>query len=454
MSTRRRAPARRRVVRRAPARRARAPAPRKHYPFVPQEYSAEDYQSPADVARIEAAEAARQKRNASSGLFKSIGSGIGSVVAGPMGSAFGGKAGQLLADIVGFGDYHVNGNSLMTGGLSPPQIVNSVNRGGFIIRHREYLGDLLSQTAFTVSQFPINPGVNSTFPWLSQVAVAFEEYEMRGIIFEFKSLSSDAVLSTGANSALGYVAMATQYNSASAPFQDKKALENYEFANSNKPSCSFYHPIECKRRLNVDTHLYVRTGSVPTGQDQRLYDLGELNVAVGGMQAASAVVGELWCTYEVELFHPKFVLDAGVLTDHFIGTTWANATPLGVSVGPVSQLGSNLGCIVNPTGIIWPYNISDGQYMVTLGWHGTGAVAAGYPALTGVNCTVAQYWLGDTTTAFNSPTTGVSTLFMSMNFVVIITGLSASLTFGAAGTLPTTPQTLDLWICELAEVQH
>lgn len=85
-----------------------------------------------------------------------------------------GRLGHLVSKITGFGDYEIEGNSIMRGGLSPPEVVNSADRGGFIVRHREYITDINAATAFTNQAFPINPGIKTTFPWLGAVASAFE----------------------------------------------------------------------------------------------------------------------------------------------------------------------------------------------------------------------------------------------------------------------------------------
>jgi len=135
----------------------------------------------------------------------------------------------LSALISGFGDYKVNENSLLTGGIAPPEVVNSVNDGGVIIRHREYLGDIPATIDFTITRYFINPGYTLTFPWLSHIATSFEQYKLRGMIFEFKSLSSDAVLSSATSSALGAVIMATQYDVLDTPFPNKFTMENYLF---------------------------------------------------------------------------------------------------------------------------------------------------------------------------------------------------------------------------------
>ena len=175
----------------------------------------------------------------------------------------------MLKSLTGFGDYVVNENSLMRLPImNPPEVVNS--SAGFIVRHREYITDVVAHAAFTNVSFALNPGMNQTFPWLAGVAASFESYEWRGLVLEYKTNYSDAISTTGS---LGTVIMATSYNANDVAFTNKLEMENYEFANSNKPSLSVYHPVECERNQNVLNHLYVRTGAVGT-QDLRMYDLG------------------------------------------------------------------------------------------------------------------------------------------------------------------------------------
>lgn len=383
------------------------------------------------------------------GTFASGGRYLGEMVGGPVGGMLGGKLGELLAHISGFGDYQIQGNSLMEGGLSPPEIVNSVNRGGVIVRHREYLGDINAAQVFTVTNYAINPGLSTTFPWLAAIASAYEEYEFRGLIFEFKSLSSDAVLSSATSSALGYVAMATQYNAAAPNFQDKKALENYEYSNSSKPSCTFIHPVECKKRLNVDTHLYVRTGAVPTGQDQKTYDLGEFNIAVGGCQASTGVLGELWCTYEIELFHPRYIIDNGVLTDHFQCSACTATGNVHLGTSRVLGSGSNLGCsILTNNTIVFPNYIVDGEYYLSFNWSGT-SIAVNQVTYTATNgCTLLSPFANDTSFLIQSPQSTIVCISYSNVIVAKITGPNATITM-TGGAIPTN-SLCDLFICEMA----
>lgn len=386
------------------------------------------------------------------GVIHDIGGEIGSMLGGPIpivgpvvGKFLGGKLGHLVEKITGFGDYQVKNNSILRGGMSPPQVINSMNNGGYIVRHREYICDINASTDFTIQTFPINPGMAVTFPWLSQIAGSFEEYKWRGVLFEAKSLSSDAVLSTATSSALGAVIMATQYNCLSPPFTDKRSMENYEFASSAKPSISQIHPVECSSALTPLTKLYVRNGAIPDNADQRLYDLGEFNIATQGMQSNTGVVCELWVTYEVEFYKNKYnPID---MTDHFdLLNGYSTTQPLGTSPALMNASavvrGSSLGCTIADSvglgsNILFPKNVSSGIYLITVTWIGTVSAVLTYPAINCVGCTQLQWWQGDLANSQASPVNGVTSLTACVQYFVKINAQNAYVYFLTGATLPT-----------------
>jgi hypothetical protein len=339
----------------------------------------------------------------------------------------------------------------MEGGMSPPQIVNSIDNGGMIVRHREYLQDINSTTVFTNQSFDLNPGLVATFPWLSQLAVGFEQYKFRGLVFEFKSLSSDSIV-TSSNGALGAVIMATQYNALNANFPDKKTMENYEFANSDKPSRSFFHPVECKASLTTVTNLYVRSSAVPSNADQRLYDLGNFQIATVGMQSATGVLGELWCTYEIELYKPKLVAALGLnlLTDHYQLGAIQSALPLGTAAATKLVSGSNIGTSLSGASnnlISFPATVQDGSFMLIYQIT-CGSTATTAPAIS-VNASVSSLSLfnGDTTNSANTfATDSCHNCYIMYTFKIIAAGAQISL--GTAGAFGGTP-TGDLFIVQL-----
>ncbi|UYD39079.1 MAG: capsid protein [Wigfec virus K19_227] len=371
---------------------------------------------------------------------------------GKVGKWIGTKLGHMLGQITGFGDYEVKGNSIMDGGMTPPQIVNSVENGAVIVRHREYIGDIASTIAFNLTAYPINPGMSSTFPWLAQMAQSFEQYEMRGCIFEFVSTSSDSVLSSGTSTALGSVMLATEYDSLESTFSGKREMLNHEFANSTKPSVNIIHPIECKRDRTPVSQLYIRSEDVPTGGDKRLYDLGNFQLATEGMQAAAGTLGELWVSYECAFYKQKFdpIVTSDGLTDHFQLTGVTNTLIFGTGVNPVvsSTLGGTIQSATRR--YYWDPAIYSGKYLFCWYVQGTSTPALATPNLSAaVNCVALNYWNNDTTQVVGSPNGLTSSNMMKM-WVYEVTAPAAYIEFGA-GTLPTSVTSGDLWVTQISQ---
>lgn len=374
-----------------------------------------------------------------------------------IGSFLGGKLHDLVSHITGFGDYDIEQNSIMTGGLSPPEVMNTTNHGGVVVRHREYIGDIGATTAFTLASFALNPGLNTTFPWLSNVAESYEEYRWRGLLFEFKSLSSDAVLSASTSSALGSVIMATEYNVLNPNFVDKKEMENYDKANSSKPSCTFIHPVECAASQTPVDKLFVRSGVPPAGADLRLYDLGNFQIATVGMQAATGVAGELWATYEVEFFKPRYLVgggsgpgDAGAM-DHFNlnagGGVPVAANPFGPLPARSSQ--STLGGTLSNVTYTFPSNVTDGNFMVYWRVRGASSAAVTNPSVTTSALVLLSLQENNSATVTFNPVNGTTTSVMSITLFVTVTSGGATITLGTGGTFPGSMTYGDLYVVQI-----
>lgn len=363
-------------------------------------------------------------------------------IGGQIGGWLGHGAQKIIGALTGFGDYNVSDNSLMEGGLNPPQIINSVTKGGIILRHREYLQDITASGTFRLQSFDVNPGLSDSFPWLSNVAASFEEYAMRGICYEFKSMSSDSVLSSSASTALGTVIMATSYNVLNPNFQSKREMENYEFANSSKPSVSFMHPIECKKSLNPVSELFIRTGPVPATGDARLYDLGNFQIAVEGMQnAGTGTIGELWCTYEIELYKPKYNVPETSSADRFVLTNVTDTAPLGSSY--IANGNNNIGCTISAGNkVSFPPNLSGGKYFFL--WNTAYDVSCSWNSMTvaiahGGLLSFFQSDLGDDhymQSDLKSILSTTSPIFICQGFLVQITGPGCTVTFANIGIAP------------------
>lgn len=249
-----------------------------------------------------------------------------------------------FANMLGFGEYTVQQNSLMNSidlGTSPPTVRNTKRGEATILSHREYIGDLKSGTfvsgtsPYDITTYAINPGNSALFPFGAKIAQCFQEYELRGMIVELKTLSSDFAQ----NLVMGSHFCGTQYNSLNAPPADKLELENLEYSTSAKPSCSIIHPIECARSLDVNTHLYIADDNNYEGGDKRFYDLGQLHIGSQGIPVSNVPIAEIWISYEVALYKPiikpnlihSYTLETLGITDL---TPFGSTISLGVENSP------------------------------------------------------------------------------------------------------------------------
>lgn len=246
--------------------------------------------------------------------------------------------------IMGYGGYRRKAGKNVSMGMAPAKVRNTSS--GVIISHREYVGDVTSTSIFHNNTFFINPGMPQLFPWLSKVAQNFEEWVPRGMLGYFKSTSSDAVVSTNANAALGAITIATDYNAMNPPMGSRLQMENYEYAVSGKPSLDLMHPIECSKRQNPLSTLYIRTTPPPDNADLRLYDLGLLQIATEGMQAAAGICGQFWITYEIELRKPKIVADSLIEASLFLLT----GTEIPAGTSPLTPFGTSSSPPLLPSG--------------------------------------------------------------------------------------------------------
>lgn len=234
------------------------------------------------------------------------GGAVGSLFGAPTtGTSFGTGLGAALSRWLGSGDYKVASNSVVSQSLKGNASIPSMHAEGqsVIVRHKEFVTEVRGYNTFKVrGSYDINPGRAETFPWLAGVAARFQEYKIRGLVWHYVPTSGTAV--SGTNPALGTVMLQTSYRSNDDPPAHKMEVLNEYWSSEAVPSEAFCHPIECDPKENPFNIQYVRTGSVPEGDSKLLYDLGTTHLCVSGQQTNDMVLGDLWCTYEIELKKP------------------------------------------------------------------------------------------------------------------------------------------------------
>lgn len=354
----------------------------------------------------------------------------------------------------GSGDYSLTSNSLINGGgvAQDAQIMPAGPRSTRIL-YREYLGDVFTHPttpgAFFVASYDVNPGLLSTFPWLAPIAQQYEQWTPNGVVFEFRSTSSEYV----ATQALGSVIMAAEYDQLDTVYANKQEMLNSAYANECKPSCNILHGIECAKEDRPIQVLFVRSAQVPVGGDIRDYDCARFSIATQGGATANLNLGSLYVHYDItfrkeQLFNG--VAAKGLLFDMIYGNSGVSGV---TSAAPLPTLAS--GNIRAPgsvpimtigglgTTIIFPSWIQNGRYLINYILQATVNTAAGTVAAT-TNCAI-PVLQNALTNIYPNPNTlqeGGNVGFR-FNVVVDITGPNAVLTF--SGFTVTAPK-FNCWL--------
>lgn len=240
----------------------------------------------------------------------------------------------------GRGEYHTNALVNGDGKLKVAKTNGATldEHGSIMIEKREFVSEINStgSSDFSVQTFNVNPALKSVFPWLSQTATNFDEWESIQMIFEYESVISETSVSSVGS--LGTVIMAANYNSGSAAFTSFPQMVEYGGAVRGKISDQIVCGIESDpEKLANDACLYTRAGSVPSNQDIKTYDLAKFQLGLFGVPTAYVAgtqIGLLFVRYVVKLSKPKLYDSLGfsIGCDQFEGNTALSATlPFGTS---------------------------------------------------------------------------------------------------------------------------
>jgi len=173
-------------------------------------------------------------------------------------------------------------------------------------------------------------------------------YKWKTLVFTYKSTSSDVISST--SGALGTVTLSSDYNALDGGYTDLREMNNAEYSNSQRPSTSFMHAVDC-RKFQQKAY-YVRSGPPPESADLRLYDGAITTLATSGMAVAGGGIGQLWVTYTCEfikpIFHSDLSTNTQVIYQKLPDTCATYSAPNFAMLGALTSLESvgNVGCTI------------------------------------------------------------------------------------------------------------
>lgn len=302
---------------------------------------------------------------------------IGGLLYGAVRGATGGQnlysgMGGYIPRTRGSGSYALN--SLIQGSnVMVPQMEGGDEVGTITVTHKEFLGTISGSQAFENVGFSINPGLATTFPWLSQIAANYEEYDFQQLVFCYTSLLSDST----ASGSVGQIIMTTNYNAGQQIYQTTNAMLNNIGTTCGRPiDTPMLHGVECDDEKNVQDSHFVRTGAVPQGQDVKTYDLGTFQIATEGMPEQGQLQGQLWVSYQVVLRKPRLfsALGRALRVDAFKAISPTEAYPFGQTYAlcPANSIGAKLERVgVNSSfKVKFPVDTVDGIYNIKIVYRG------------------------------------------------------------------------------------
>lgn len=169
------------------------------------------------------------------------------------------------------------------------------NRGSvFNIRKSEFVSNIqpIDGPNFHVQKFEINPGLSSSFPWLSQIAPSFQKYVIKHMTFEYKTAQSTF--------APGMVMFAPSFDvTASLPTSKSQMLE-YAFAKRAPIWQNMSVSLSQKDIMSYKSY-YVRYNAK---EEILLYDPLYIMIATDAVSSDLEYIGELWISYDIEFEAP------------------------------------------------------------------------------------------------------------------------------------------------------
>jgi len=258
------------------------------------------------------------------------------------------------------------------------------NKKVTVISKKEFLTNVLANTDGTArfEKYEMNPARKVSFPWLSQVAIAYERYRFK----KFKILFEPSVSTI----IPGIVALAPEFDIDEPLPTEKKVLFQYEYLKRDTPFRRFeYNVLETDVRTT--SWMFCRSEDLALVKDPKLYDSLYMILyteGITGLPFVGGVIGELWIDYEIEFKNPtiptfqaldlskfrSFSIQGGA-SDEPMGTS-ANITAGTLPVSYVIQaqnsfifpLGFKGYCNVNATYVVANQQLINSLSIPILGW--------------------------------------------------------------------------------------
>lgn len=200
--------------------------------------------------------------------------------------------------------------------------------GQMVVSHTEFCGNIYAPESSSIDHttFDLNPGLESTFTWLSGIANNFNYYEFIQLAFTYTSTVTDFTTTTGQ---AGSVLFCAQYSPQEEPPVTEAEILNIDGSATIKTTDSCAVGIECDPKLLpgegvTKMQKSIRSGGIKANRDIINYDWGRFQLSVSNCPPVlfNQQIGRLFVSYTVRLVSP----DLNQVTGQSITrTTYGNA---------------------------------------------------------------------------------------------------------------------------------
>nr|WRQ65227.1 structural protein [Tolivirales sp.] len=192
--------------------------------------------------------------------------------------------------------------------------------GSTHVEHREFIADITSSVAFQAFSLTVNPGDETTFPWLYAIARRYESYLFDNLQFEFET--------TSPTSERGTIIITLDYDAADAAPTSKTQALAYSNAVRSAPwqDCAHKSSLSDLRKRKT---YYVQSGSSDPN-DAVDYDVARCFVCKQGQLLGGVAIGELYVRYGLTLMTPQ-LNSSDVQSGAYVGSLGSLAIPLGAN---------------------------------------------------------------------------------------------------------------------------
>jgi hypothetical protein len=187
--------------------------------------------------------------------------------------------------------------------------------GQTVITHREYVGAVSASITGNYATKNCNPGISSSFPWLSSIAGGYERYKFNRLEYTF--------VSAAATSERGRVGLAFQYDPSG---EDPSSRSEFFSIVPNVEEAPWEDMV--LRVSPIKELRYIRSSPITTGTTNT-YDCGKLQVLTAMNADSTTQLGELFVDYSVTLENPQF--NQSVVAGSISVVAESAAAPFGTS---------------------------------------------------------------------------------------------------------------------------